>query len=48
MWRHEDWYSFTDASEMLAVSIFMVHIQDSGNYILIYMVESLDSSPTLL
>jgi hypothetical protein len=48
MWRREDWYSVTDASEKFAVSIFMVHIQDSDNYILIYMVERLDSSATLL
>jgi hypothetical protein len=48
MWRHEDWHSFTDASKKLAVTMFMVHIQDSDNYILIYMVERLDSSPTLL
>jgi hypothetical protein len=47
-WSCEDWYSVTNASEKPAVSIFRVHIQDSDNYTLIYMVERLDSSPTLL
>lgn len=39
MWNREDWYSVTDASEKLADSIFRVHIQDSDNYILIYIVQ---------